>query len=72
MSELVPEKKPTLMELLDRDPLLLTKDTTEEMVAILRQMRHVWTQENNKARVEGRRRSSAVTKNIPLGNNAEF
>jgi predicted DNA-binding transcriptional regulator YafY len=72
MSEPLPEKKPSLTELFDRDPLLLTNDDLEAMVAALRAQRHIWSQETQRARVDGRRRSSSVVKNPPLGNDAEF
>lgn len=72
MSELVPEKKPSLTELFDKDPLFLTKDDLEAMVSALRAQRHVWSQETQRARIDGRRRSSSVVKNPPLGNEAEF
>lgn len=72
MSESLPEKKPSLTELFDRDPLFLTNDDLEAMVAALRAQRHIWSQETQRARVDGRRRSSSVVKNPPLGNDAEF
>jgi hypothetical protein len=72
MADPILSNKPSLTELFDKDPLFLTKDDLEAMVTALRAQRHIWSQETQRARIDGRRRSSSVVKNPPLGNEAEF
>lgn len=67
-----PDRKTSMMELFDRDPLQLTREDLDQMVEVLRAQRHIWANETQQARSQNRRRSSAVVKELPMGNDAEF